>query len=153
MTDTVLHEIDGAIWNRIDWESSVFSIIVATIVGQLITYFIYRYKKSQSRKIFLSSSIESIVGDAVSHWCNSPDEEINRARCLMLQRNIQDLSWRIGEMSKDIEAHFIQFRMEITGDAFTEPNRSIFEFNSEKIEKINLSARNLRRSLGIKRDH
>jgi hypothetical protein len=153
MTNEVPEKTYGGFWSNIEWESSLFSIIVATIIGQIITCIVYKYRKLEARKTYLSELIQSIVGDAESHWCNSPQEEINRARCLMLQRNIRDLSWRIGDMSKDVEAHFIQFRMEITGDNFTEPNRSVYDFVSEKVDKINLAARNLRRSLGIKKDH
>lgn len=158
-----------------DWQAVIFASIISSAINLLIHY----WKSKQNKKEALAFLIEDIVDLAINHWCGSTtDQESFRNRCISIPKKVDDIRWRIEKkpflivklfwllksnfckqktkyrkMSKKTETLFLNFRREITGGKFSDLDKPLHPFESEKIDKIKEVTKNLRRNLKIERHH
>lgn len=134
-------------------ETNIQAAIIGPFITTVIGWVTHYYQQGQRKKTNLGTHIQKIEQLAIEHWCCPGSDTNNKIRGVIISTEIQTLSWRIDQKKQKNRNALIAYRKAITSGDFDNPARKDVPFSDPRIELIRSSARNLRRTLGITKDH
>ncbi len=134
-------------------ETNIQAAIIGPLISSLIGGGAFLWHQSNSKKSNLSDLIQEIEELAIEHWCSPSADSNNHFRAIKILSKIKTLGWRINQKKEKNKSALIEYRQAITSEGFDDPNRDFVAFENPRILLIGSKAKNLRKTLGIKKHH
>ena len=138
----------ATVWNWI-CQANVQSVVISSLLG----YLIHLYRETNKNKTDTGNLIQEIEGLAFEHWCSNASDINNHMRCVKIYSRLKTLSWKINQNKEANRTALLEYRKAVTSDPFDDPNRTLILFENPRIDLISSKAKELRKALGIKKEH